>query len=138
MPNLGAGRVWAKLLVITDLVKGMRCENSPTASKTSLRSEPMGAKALRGVASDQTFSKSHVFGLHRALVPGSSCCVQVGTAIRSRASPEDPLTPLATTPALQVLLWRSITSGLRNWGIAASNGLPDEELLASVADLMLA
>ena len=50
--KLGAGRVWRRLPVITDLVKGMRCENSPTISKISLRSEPMGAKALRGVASD--------------------------------------------------------------------------------------
>jgi hypothetical protein len=99
-PNLGAGRVWERLLVITDLVKGMRCENSPTASKVSLRSEPMGAKALRGVASDQMFSKAYVIGLYRALAPASSCCVQVGTAICSRASPEDPLTPSATTPAL--------------------------------------
>jgi hypothetical protein len=50
--NLSAGRVWRRLLVITDLVKGMRCGNSPTASRISLRSEPIGAKALRGVASD--------------------------------------------------------------------------------------
>ena len=137
-PNLGAGRVWARLLVIIDLVKGMRCEDSLTASKISLRSKSMGAMALRGIASDKTFFKAYVIGLHRALASGSSCYVQAGTVIRLRASPEDPLTPSATTPALQVLLWRSITSGLRSFRIAASNGLPDEESLASVADLMLA
>lgn len=104
LPDLGARRIWDRLLVIVGPVKGMRSKDSPTASKTCLRSEPMGVEALRGSASDKTFFKAYVIGLNRALSPACLGCVQAGIVIRSRTSPEDLITRSAIIPVLQVLL----------------------------------